>query len=51
MNLQPFLEYTLLGLPVAHITIALAIFLFALLFKNILAAIILKPFKTIAKTD
>lgn len=49
MNLQPFLEYTLLGLPVAHITIALAIFLFALLFKNILAAIILKPFKTIAK--
>lgn len=49
MNLQPLLDYTFLGLPVAHIGIAIAIFLFSILIKNILAAIILKPLKTIAK--
>ena len=49
MNLQPLLDYTFLKLPVTHIGIAVVIFLFTLLFRNFLAAIILKPLKTIAK--
>lgn len=49
MNLQPYLEYTFLGFPVAHITIAFTIFFVTLLLKNTIAFILLKPLKTIAK--
>ena len=49
MNLQPYLDYTLFGFPIAHVGIAITIFLASLLGKNALAYLILKPFKSIAK--
>ena len=49
MNLQLILDYRLFGLPLANISIAIAIFLAGLIFKNLFAKIILKPLKTIAQ--
>lgn len=49
MNLQLILDYRLFGLPITHLAIAIAIFLTGLFFKNLIAKIILKPLKTIAK--
>ena len=49
MNLQDFLNYTLWGYPIAPILIAITIALSSLMLKNILAALILKPLRTISK--
>ena len=49
MNLQPLLDYTILGFPITPIGIGITIFLGALIFKNILANILLKPLKSIAR--
>lgn len=49
MNLQDFLDYTLWGYPIAPILIAITIALLSLLFKNILASLILKPLRTIGQ--
>ncbi|ATB70306.1 small-conductance mechanosensitive channel [Sulfurospirillum diekertiae] len=49
MDLQHILEYSLFGLPITHIAIAITIFLLGLALKNLIASIILKPLRTIAK--
>lgn len=49
MDLQHVIDYNLFGLPITHIAIAITIFLIGLVLKNLIAQIILKPFKTIAK--
>ena len=49
MDFNLFLNYTVWGYPIAPITIAFSIALFALLVKNILATLLLKPLRTISK--
>ena len=49
MDLQYILDYNLFNLPITHIAIAITIFLIGFVFKNLIAKILLKPLKTIAK--
>lgn len=49
MDMQTFLNYTLMGKPVTPIVIGCTIFVLTLLLKNIIAALLLKPFKTLSK--
>lgn len=49
MDLQLFFDYSLWGYPIAPILIAAGIALSAILLKNILATLILKPLRTINK--
>lgn len=49
MDLQFFLNYKVLGQPIAPIVIAISIILLAMVLKNILANIVLKPLNTLGK--
>lgn len=49
MQLQSFLDYTLLGLPITHITLSIIFFFTMLWFRASITKILLKPFTIIAR--
>jgi len=49
MDFQPFLDYTVLGYPIAPIFIAASIALLGILLKNVVTTLLLKPLRTINK--
>ena len=49
MDIQPFLDYTVFGYPITPMLVAITIAMTAIMLKNILATLILKPLRTINK--
>lgn len=49
MDIQLFLDYTVLGYPIAPMLIAITIALSAIMLKNLIATLLLKPLRTISQ--